>query len=186
MNTNDAQMLLTRVLHQGEQVLVFEQGVALPSDDPGLRAFMGSSSQPIYVAVTPARLIEIQDNGNVDSGRWSDMASLFVSKSGRQWRYQWQRVNQRQPYAPIQVSKVFAEVLQGIQGGSVSLMALPPETTTYTVVDMPHDNSSAGRTAAAVGMAEKRCICDACGSEIGIETPFGEECMSCCRTLQER
>jgi len=183
MNTSDAQARLARVQHDGEQVLAFEQAVALPFDDPSMRALLGNSSRPIYVAVTPARLIEIQDNGNVDSGRWSDMASLKVSKSGRHWRYQWQHITQGEPYSQIQVSKEFAEVLQGIQGGSVTLMALPPETATYSVVDRPHDNSSVGRTAAAMGTAEKRCICDACGSEIGIETPFGEECMCCCRKL---
>lgn len=184
MNTNDAQLRINRVLRDGEQLLAFEEALALPYADPELRMISGSSRAPVWVAVTPARLIELGSNDHVVSARWADMTSLGVHKVGRKWQYQWQHHTQEIPYAPIQVSQGFADVLTGVQSGAIQLVTLPEETTTYTVIDEPHDSSALGRTAAAMGLPEKRCICDACGDTIGMDKPYGSQCSTCHRTIQ--
>lgn len=186
MNTNDAQVRLSRILQRGEQPLIFEEATALPFDDPELRLFSGNSRASVWVAVTPCRIIEIGGNDNVHSARWSDMDWLRVQKQGRKWRYEWQRVGQYMAYAPIQVSRDLAEILDGVQQGSISLSVLPDEDTDYTVMDSPHESSSMGVVAAAMGVPEKRCICDSCGSTVGIDEPFGDDCPSCLRILRKR
>lgn len=186
MNSNDARLRINRVLRDGEQTLVFEEALALPYTDPELRMISGSRNAPVWVAVTPARLIEVGSNDHITSARWADMASLGVHKAGRKWQYQWQHHTQRIPYAPIQVSQSFAELLQGIQAGRVPLSALPEETTTYTVEVRSHDDSALGRTAAAMGLPEKQCICDACGSTVGMDKPHGSECWTCHRVFREQ
>lgn len=184
MHSNDARLRINRVLRGAEQILIFEEALALPYTDPELRMFSGSHTAPVWVAVTPARLVELGSNGNITSARWVDMASLGVHKAGRKWQYQWQHRTQSIPYAPIQVSQPFAELLRGIQAGSVPLSSLPEETTTFTVVDRPHDDFALGRTAASMGIPERRCICDACGSSVGLEEPNGSECLACLRVLR--
>ena len=186
MNSNDAQLRINHVLRSNEQLLAFEQAVAMPYDDPSMRLITGSSPRPIWVAITPARLIELRSNGHLTSAPWGHMASLGIHKAGRKWQYQWQHITQTMPYAPVQVSEQFGQVLQRVQSGAIPLMALPDESTTYTVLDEPHGDSALGRTATAMSIPEKRCVCDACGATVGIEAPYGAECPTCHRTIDTK
>ena len=88
MNSNDARLRINRVLREGEQSLIFEEALALPHTDPELRMISGSRKAPVWVAVTPVRLIEVGGNDHITSARWADMASLGVHKAGRKWQYQ--------------------------------------------------------------------------------------------------
>lgn len=125
MNSTDARLRINRVLRDGEQSLIFEEALALLHTDPELRMIPGSRNTPVWVAVTPVRLMEVGSNDHITSARWADMASLGVHKAGRKWQYQWQHHTQKIPYAPIQVGQPFAELLQGIQAGRVPVSALP-------------------------------------------------------------
>jgi hypothetical protein len=183
MHANDMHLRLQRLLRTHETVLQAEVATALPYDDPDMRLLTGNQSAPVFVAVTPARLIEIGQNDHASSGRWGDMSALSVRKVGRKWRYQWQRQGQNMPYQPMQVSSEMAELLTGVQAGRVPLMSLPEEWTTYSRVARPHDNSSVGQVAKKMGMAEVALLCDACGGTVGLGEPYGTECLVCHRQL---
>jgi hypothetical protein len=183
MQINDMQLRVQRVLRPEEVVLRAEIAMAVPYDDPDMRLISGSQSAPLFVAVTPARLIEIGQNDHVSSGRWGDMSALSVHKAGRKWLYQWLRQGQTMPYQPVQISSEMAEHLTGIQAGRVPLMSLSEEGTTYSRVLRPHDNSPVGQVAKKMGMSEVALICDACGDTVGLGEPYGTECLVCHRQL---
>lgn len=160
-----AEQLVTGCLRPGEELLHFTEGIKLGMQ--GFPSSLGGGNQKTWVAVTPARLIEVHlRNQTPSSGAWADMTWLRAFKERRRWYYQWQHKTQSMEYSPVEVTREFAETLQAIQSGVISTMLLPVESCAPLRYHRPHDDSTSGQFAQAMNFSEFRYQCGSCGVDL--------------------
>jgi len=159
-----ASQRLDDVLRGNEKVLAFGEGISYGI--PGMPASLGGADQRVWVAVTPARLIQIREN-QIDprSTVWAEVKWLRVFKQKRKWHYQWLHVTQDSPgagpYEPVRVEESIARALEDIQSGREPLEPLADEVC--IPIRLPRDTSTNLDTLArqrgwAMDSYEYRCL----------------------------
>jgi len=121
------------VLRGDEKVLAISEGVSYGI--PGMPRGFGGGDARVWVAVTPARLIEISENQfDPRSSAWTEVKWLSVFKRKRKWHYQWLHVSQDSPgagpYQPVRIDESVARALEDIQSGRQAVTMLAEEACT--------------------------------------------------------
>lgn len=166
MNRDQAWQRLHRILRPEEQILGFCDALALPYEDPEMRLISGSTQVPVWVSLTPARLVEIGANDQLRSTLWGDIGNLEVVQQRKQWQYSIRHRTQDIPYTPIRIDPQFAALLQWVQSGGVPLTNLPRESSSYS----------------PTGVGEF-LHCDYCFEIVGESKIFSRSCKGCHREL---
>ena len=166
MDRDSAWQRTQRILRPEEQILGFCDAVALPYEDPEMRLISGNGQVPVWVSLTPARLIEISATDLLRSTLWGDIGSLEIVQKRKRWQYSIRHSTQSIPYSPIQVDSEFAALLQSVQSGAVPLTNLPRESSSYS----------------STGVGEI-LQCDKCSEIVGKSRIYSSSCNGCHREL---